>query len=144
MPCLVVLNVLLGGHDNRLQNVVFEHLEPWYVLPVPVDVVHVQPKVAFLVVQSLGCSAGLPLVDLYFFVEHLFSLLQGLFALELVELLQRFFGEIDFTLLVSFNLDQDVLVLALSVEVESPHHLFERIYVQDLVALAAGKRQSFV
>ena len=87
MTGLVVLNVLLGGHNNWLQYVVFEHLEPWYVLPVPVDVVHVQAEVAFLVVQSLGCSAGFPLVDLYLFVEHLFSLFQRLFALKLVELL---------------------------------------------------------
>lgn len=87
MTGLVVLNVLLGSHDNWLQNVVFEHLEPWYVLPVPVDVVHVKAEVAFLVIQSLGCSAGVPLVNLYFFVEHLFSLLQCLFALEFVELL---------------------------------------------------------
>ena len=119
-------------------------MEPRYVLTVPVDVVHVQAEVAFLVVQSLGRSGGVPLICLYFFIEHLFSLFQGLFALELVELLQRFLGEIYFALLVTFNLHQNVLVLALRVEVEGPHHLFEGINVQDLVALATGKRQSFV
>ena len=138
---MIILNVLLSGHDDWLQNVVLDHLKTRDVLSVFVNIVNIEPKVRFLVIYCLRYFFwSLTRIDFDFLIEHLLSLFHCLLSLNIIELLKSFFSELDFGSLVCLNFDQDILILALGMEVETPDNQSEQVDIQNLVALTTSER----
>lgn len=138
---MIILDVLLSGHDDWLQNVVFEHLETRDVLSVFVNIVNIEPEVRFLVIYCLRYFFwSLTRIDFDFLIEHLLSLFHCLLSLNIIELLKSFFSELDFGSLVCLNFDQDILILALGMEVETPYNQSEQVDIQNLVPLTTSER----
>ena len=90
----VVLNDLLGSDDERLEHSVLKHLEARDISTHTIDLIELEAEVSLLLLlDSISLLRAHRL--LYLLVEEAFPLHHGLLALELIELLQSLFRDVD-------------------------------------------------
>lgn len=167
--CEIVLNNLFSGNDQRFDHVVFDSLKAGNVGAHLIYPGVVEAKIAFpllgffnlllsqrrgffrvLADQSVVIATWIHAFAFAFMdllqpiVELPLSFLHGLAALYFVELLQSFFGKIDFRFLVTLNFEEYLFVFVLSIVKKCANDLPKKICISDEVAFTTDEIDRFM